>query len=63
MRWRDIEQEPPTLADADKRGKVLGLFTWGVVEIYFRPPWQGAIAWMPMSDLPPFQKEACHEQP
>ena len=63
MRWRDIEQEPPTLADANASGKVLGLFHWCVIEIYFRGPWHGAIAWMPLSELPPFEgKEACHEQ-
>jgi hypothetical protein len=63
MRWRDINTEPPTLSAATDCGKVLGLFPWGVAEMFYRGPWFGAIAWMPLSELPAFTKEARHEQP
>jgi hypothetical protein len=60
--WRDIEQEPPTLAAATEVGKVLGLFPWGVAEIFYRGPWHGAIAWMPYSELPKFKRKEAHDE-
>jgi len=63
MRWRDIEHEPPTLADANQWLKVVGRYPdGGVLEIHFRPPWWGIVAWMPYSELPPFERKEAHDE-
>jgi hypothetical protein len=56
MRWRDIRFEKPTEADADEKGKVLQLLPTGGVVSW---PWDGrdhVVAWMPMSEIPAFDR-------
>ena len=63
MRWRDIEQEPPTLADANQRLKVVGQYPdESVLEIHYCPPWWGIVAWMPYSELPKFKRKEAHDE-
>jgi hypothetical protein len=56
MRWRDIRFEKPTEADADNHGRVLQLLDNGDVGVYHLESKYRTIAWMPMSELPAFDR-------
>jgi hypothetical protein len=56
MRWRDIRFEKPTEADGDEHGYILHLLRGGIV---CRGMWgsiDGTVAWMPLSELPAFDR-------
>lgn len=56
MRWRDIRFEKPTAEDADGNGDVLQLLDNGCIGVYnFRSLFH-TLAWMPLSELPKFER-------
>jgi hypothetical protein len=56
MRWRDIRFEKPTEADGDDCGQVLQLLSEGSVGSYHYANDCDCIAWMPLSELPAFDR-------
>jgi hypothetical protein len=56
MRWRDIRFEKPTEADGDDCGQVLQLLSDGSVGSYDYANDCDCIAWMPLSELPAFDR-------
>ena len=55
MRWRDIRFEKPTEADGDKLGSILQLLDTGSICRWTWNSTAGAVAWMPISELPAFE--------
>jgi len=56
MRWRDIRFEKPTEADGDDCGQVLQLLSEGSAGSYHYANDCDCIAWMPLSELPAFDR-------
>jgi len=56
MRWRDIRFEKPTVADTDDNGEVLQLLKSGRVCYSDWDDEYLVIAWMPISELPAFDR-------
>jgi hypothetical protein len=56
MRWRDIRFEKPTEADGDSLDNVLQLLCDGDVVSFEWDGLQNCIAWMPLSELPAFDR-------
>jgi hypothetical protein len=56
MRWRDIRFEKPTEADGDDCGQVLQMLSEGSVGSYHYANDCDCIAWMPLSELPAFDR-------
>jgi hypothetical protein len=54
MRWRDVRFEKPTEADVDEFGGILQLLDTGSICRWNWKSTLGAIAWMPISELPAF---------
>lgn len=56
MRWRDIRFEKPTAADANEDGEILQMLICGGVSAYHYDGLSGCVAWMPLSELPAFDR-------
>ena len=56
MRWRDIRFEKPTEADGDSSDNVFQLLCDGDVGSFEWDDLQNCIAWMPLSELPAFDR-------
>jgi hypothetical protein len=56
MRWRDIRFEQPTEADGDECGQVLQMLECGSIGSYAWKHIVRCIAWMPLSELPAFNR-------
>lgn len=56
MRWRDIRFEKPTASDADEGMQILQMLNGGAIATGDYDDLKYVVAWMPLSELPEFDR-------